>query len=1025
MTTKSEMERVVEIEAAQVRAETLYQISRDLNMARDEEELLKVLARPAREAGINRATLWYIDLDQAGEPEWLRLVAHWEQKGELHEQVGARYYVPEFRLADLWLSSTDGLLLIADTSTDARLDETAKKIYAEANTSASVIIPMTQGGHRVGLFTFNWTETHEFDEQETAIYCALVDLAAPAVAAHRMAQDARAKAKEQTVLNELSRALTARLTVEEVLEEVYRQTSRLLDTTNFYVGLYNADRHEIVFPFNISDSQVDREIVVMPADEGLTGYIVHNRKSLLFRDNVKEHERTLGVATVGVEAQSWLGVPMVIGDRVLGVIAVQSYTTPRLYGEREQELLLTIASQAAIALQNARLFEETHNRAKRLAAVNRIAKTVSTTFDLDGLAEMICQEVMSTFQADAFFISLYDQATNQVDVRLMVDEGIRATPGRGSLGGLTAIVVNEKKPLIIRNAQELDSLLPVARLTGTGKAPESWLGSPMMIGERVIGIISVQAYRSYAWDEEDEELLFTITDQVAVAIENARLFQERERRVAELSIVNEIGQMVSFALEMDELLALVHQQISRLFEAEDFYIATYKEGKEEWCVAFWMDGGELKSFGEARKLGTGLTSHILRTRQPLLFHRGEDILAFHDSQGIESVGEVSKSWLGVPLIAADKIVGVMAIQSYTQENLYTEQDLSLFSTIAAQVATSLDNMRLLEQSRRRAQEMTVLNELGRALTTQLAVKEVLEETYQGTSRLLDTTNFYIVLYNAEKHELAFAISVSELEDEGYPDAFSADTGLSGYIVRNRTPLLLEDNLDERMEEMGIPVIGTQAFSWLGVPLIVGDRVLGVMAVQSYTTPRLYGEHERDLLAAVANQASIALQNARMVETLEQRIENRTAELRQSLKEREQLQQEIIDAQKQALKELSTPIIPIMKHIIVMPLIGSIDTMRARDVTRNLLAGIRQHQAKVVILDITGVPIVDSGVAGYLNRTIQAARLKGAHAIVTGISEAVAETIVDLGIDWSGIETLPDLQTGLRVALTKMGRRGVG
>ena len=81
-----------------------------------------------------------------------------------------------------------------------------------------------------------------------------------------------------------------------------------------------------------------------------------------------------------------------------------------------------------------------------------------------------------------------------------------------------------------------------------------------------------------------------------------------------------------------------------------------------------------------------------------------------------------------------------------------------------------------------------------------------------------------------------------------------------------------------------------------------------------------------------------------------------------------------------------------------------------------------HRAKVVILDITGVPIVDSGVASHMNKTIQAARLKGARTIVTGISDAVAETIVDLGLDWSGIETLGDLQTGLRVALRRLGIR---
>jgi rsbT co-antagonist protein RsbR len=106
----------------------------------------------------------------------------------------------------------------------------------------------------------------------------------------------------------------------------------------------------------------------------------------------------------------------------------------------------------------------------------------------------------------------------------------------------------------------------------------------------------------------------------------------------------------------------------------------------------------------------------------------------------------------------------------------------------------------------------------------------------------------------------------------------------------------------------------------------------------------------------------------------------------------------------------------------MPLIGSIDGLRARDITRRLLAGISQHRAKAVILDITGVPVMDSGVANHLNKTIQATRLKGARAIVTGISEAIAETIVDLGIDWSGIETLPDLQTGLQTALAWIGHR---
>jgi PAS domain S-box-containing protein len=137
-------------------------------------------------------------------------------------------------------------------------------------------------------------------------------------------------------------------------------------------------------------------------------------------------------------------------------------------------------------------------------------------------------------------------------------------------------------------------------------------------------------------------------------------------------------------------------------------------------------------------------------------------------------------------------------------------------------------------------------------------------------------------------------------------------------------------------------------------------------------------------------------------------------------EHETLQQQLIDAQKQALLELSTPIIPIIDQIIIMPLIGSIDTARAQEITRALLRGISQHNAHIVIMDITGVAVVDSGIADHLNRTIQAARLKGAHTIITGISDAVAETIVDLGIDWGGLETLRDLQSGLIAAFRRLG-----
>ncbi len=133
-------------------------------------------------------------------------------------------------------------------------------------------------------------------------------------------------------------------------------------------------------------------------------------------------------------------------------------------------------------------------------------------------------------------------------------------------------------------------------------------------------------------------------------------------------------------------------------------------------------------------------------------------------------------------------------------------------------------------------------------------------------------------------------------------------------------------------------------------------------------------------------------------------------------------QEVIEAQRQALRELSTPIVPVLEEVLVLPLVGSIDTRRAQQVMETLLDAIGGHQAEVVIIDITGVPVVDTGVANHLLQVTRAAALLGAECVLVGISPDVAQTIVSLGVDLSGIATKADLQAGIEHALEKTGKR---
>ena len=129
---------------------------------------------------------------------------------------------------------------------------------------------------------------------------------------------------------------------------------------------------------------------------------------------------------------------------------------------------------------------------------------------------------------------------------------------------------------------------------------------------------------------------------------------------------------------------------------------------------------------------------------------------------------------------------------------------------------------------------------------------------------------------------------------------------------------------------------------------------------------------------------------------------------------------VIRQQQDAIRELSTPVLPVRERLLILPIIGVLDSERARQLTEQLLAGIRTHRAKVVVIDITGAPDVDTTVANHLVQTVDASRLMGASVIITGLSPTIAQTLVDLGVDLSKIHTMGDLQGGLEEAERQLG-----
>jgi GAF domain-containing protein len=237
---------------------------------------------------------------------------------------------------------------------------------------------------------------------------------------------------------------------------------------------------------------------------------------------------------------------------------------------------------------------------------------------------------------------------------------------------------------------------------------------PLRLRGESIGLLEVgyrRAERARITSEE-VHLLSGLADQIAIAVENARLFDESQQRVTELAVMNEISRTLTVTQDVEQLYATIHQQVRRLYDTTNF-IATY-DGGGRVVARFQVEHGQL--LPPARhKLGGGFTSYILQTRQGILIRSVQENLAFHEQQNLPKIGETAKSWMGVPLIVGGSIIGVMGIQSYQQEGLYTEQDVTLFSTIGTQAATAIQNARLFQEARLRATELAALNVLSQTL----------------------------------------------------------------------------------------------------------------------------------------------------------------------------------------------------------------------------------------------------------------------------------------------------------------------
>lgn len=356
-------------------------------------------------------------------------------------------------------------------------------------------------------------------------------------------QETRARAEELAVLNELAQRLAARLDVDQVMQEIYRGLGRLMDVRNFYIGLYNPEKNEVVFPLNVSESVVDQNITVIRADQGITGHIIRTRAPFLVKENLAAELAKIGIEPVGDMAESWLGVPLMQGDEVLGVMGVQSYSESHHYDEHDRDLMLAFAGQAAIAIQNARLFQEAQHRAE----IARLTSDISASFvgvdplKVDAAIQAALQRLGEFTGVDRAYLFLFNPDGNTMDnTHEWCAEGITS-----HINDLKKIPV-ETFPYLMESLRRFENFY-VSRVVELPKEAsaekreferesiKSIVCAPLGARDNLIGFIGFDAVQNErVWSEDELNLLGLVGSLFVTALNQKQTAEALRKSEADL-----------------------------------------------------------------------------------------------------------------------------------------------------------------------------------------------------------------------------------------------------------------------------------------------------------------------------------------------------------------------------------------------------------------------------------------------------------------------------------------------------------
>lgn len=525
--------------------------------------------------------------------------------------------------------------------------------------------------------------------------------------------------------------------------------------------------------------------------------------------------------------------------------------------------------------------KEDQKRARQLAVLNEITQQLTSTLELGTLLQHILENTVRILNCEAGSLFLLDEQTDELVFKVTVGPvaanllGQRVPPGTGIAGR----AVQMRQPLIDNDLQH-SNRFSSGLDQKTGFVSRSLMAVPMQFKDRVIGVIEViNRQDGLSFVKDDESLLTAFAGQAAAALENARLYQEQIQRSRIIEALADIANEIATTREVLPVLEQITRRTVDLLGTDHVAIYLLEEDNVTLKTAAAHGTYRNELLSHTRKVGEGITGTVFLNAKAEIINNTQ-----HDPRRVRVPGtpeeeEKIESLMSAPLILRGKTIGVINAWRLRENGVFNESELNFLVGIAHQVSICIESGRLFQETRRQAQEAAAIAEVGRDISATLELNTVLERIASSAMDLLhgETSAVYMAEANHLRPIAALGMDANEIKD--YP--LTIGNGILGNIALQNIGEIVNDTADD---PRAIIVRDTEKKPFehlMGVPILLKDKHTGLLAVWRLGKGTDFKQNELEFLTRLAQQAAVAIENARLY-----------TEMQQELKERERAEEKV-------------------------------------------------------------------------------------------------------------------------------------